>query len=67
MTNTEICHFCESIVKTHDKAICYDLCIKLIHIRCNNPNDLDYEHLKNNDEAWYCNACIYSGNFSIQQ
>ena len=67
MTNTEICHFCEKIVKTHDKAICYDLCIKWIHIRCNNPNDLDYEYLKNNDEAWYCNACIYSGSFTIQQ
>ena len=45
MTSTEICPFCEKIVKTRDKAIC-DLCIKWIYIRCNNLNDLDYECLK---------------------
>ena len=26
MTNTDICPFCETIVKTCDKAICCDLC-----------------------------------------
>ena len=58
MTNTDICPFCEKIVKTRDKAICCDLCIKWIHIRCNNLNDLDYEYFKNNDETWYCKTCI---------
>ena len=58
MTNTDICPFCEKIVKNRDKAICCDLCIKWIHIRCNNLNDLDYEYLKNNDETWYCKTCI---------
>ena len=59
MTNTDICPFCEKIVRNRDKAICCDLCIKWIHIRCNNLNDLDYEYLKNNDETWYCNkTCI---------
>ena len=58
MTNTDICPFCEKIIKTGDKAICCDLCIKWIHIRCNNRNDLDYEYLKNNDETWYCKTCI---------
>ena len=45
MTNTDICPFCEKMVKTHDKAICCDLCRKWIHIKCNNLNDLDYEYL----------------------
>ena len=58
MTHTDICPFCEKIVKTRDKVICCDLCIKWIHIRCNNLNDLDYEYLKNNDETWYCKTCI---------
>ena len=58
MTNTDICPFCEKIVRNRDKAICCDLCIKWIHIRCNNLNDLDYEYLKNNDETWYCKTCI---------
>ena len=46
MRNTDICLSCEKIVKNHDKAICCDLCIRWIHIRCNNLNDLDYEYLK---------------------
>ena len=41
-----------------DKAICCDLCIKWIHIRCKKLNDLDYEYLKSNDETWYCKTCI---------
>ena len=35
-----------------------DLCIKWIHIRCNNLNDLNYEYLKTNDETCYCKTCI---------
>ena len=42
MTNTDICPFCEKIVKARDKVICCDLCIKWTHIRCNNLNDLGY-------------------------
>ena len=42
MKNTDICPFCEKIIMNRDKAICCDLCIKWIHIRCNNLNDLDY-------------------------
>ena len=43
MANTDICPFCEKIVKTRDKAICCDLRSKWIRIKCNNLNDLDYE------------------------
>ena len=58
MTNTDICPFCEKIVKTRDKGICWDLCSKWIHIKCTNLNDLDYEYLKNNDKTWYCKTRI---------
>ena len=58
MINTYICRFCEKIIKTRDKAIWCDLCIKWSHIRCNYLDDLDYEHLKSHDEAWYCKTCI---------
>ena len=58
MTNAVIFPFCEKIVKPRDKAICCDLCIKWIHTRYNNLNDLDYEFLKSNDETWYCKTCI---------
>ena len=46
----------KKIVKTRDKAICCDLCSKLIHIKCKNLNDLDYEYLKNKDKTWCCNT-----------
>ena len=58
MTNTDICPFCEKIVKTREKAICCNLCIKQIHIGCSNLNDLDYEYLQNNDETWYCKTRV---------
>ena len=58
MTNSNICPFWETIVKTRDKATCCDLCSKLIHIECSNLNDLDYEYLKSKDETWYCKSCI---------
>ena len=52
MANTDICPLYEKIVTTRDKAICCDLCIKWIHIKCNNLNDLNYGYFKNNDETW---------------
>ena len=55
MANTDICPFCETIVKTRDKAICCDLFSKWIHTKCSNFNDLDYEYLK----TWYCKTCIH--------
>ena len=58
MINTDTCCFCEKIIKTGDKAICCDLCIKWSDIRCNNLDGLDYEHLKSHDETWYCKTCI---------
>ena len=58
MANTDICPFCEKIVKTRDKAIYCHLCGNWNHIKCNNLKDLDYEYLKSNDEAWYCKTCI---------
>ena len=57
MTNSDICSFCEKIVKTRYKAICCDLPNKWIHIKYNNLNDLDYEYLKSKDETWYCKSC----------
>ena len=58
MTNTDICPFCETVVKTRDKAICCNLCSKWIYTKCNILDDLDYEYIKSKDENWYCNTCI---------
>ena len=58
MINTNICLFCEIIVKICDKTICCDLCSQWIYIKCNNLNDLDYEYHKRQDETWFCKTCI---------
>ena len=67
MTNTDICPFCETIVKTCDKAMCCDLCSKLIHIKYNNLNDLDYEYLDYKVRMNVALSNLYSGNFTILQ
>lgn len=46
MTNSDICPFCKTIVKTHGKATCHDLCSYQIHVKCNNHHDLDQKYLK---------------------
>ena len=58
MTNNDICPFCETIVKTRDKAAYCDVYCKWIRIKWNHLNDLDYEYLKSKDETWHCKACI---------
>ena len=67
MTNTDICPFCETIVKTCDKAMCCDLCSKLIHIKYNNLHDLDYEYLDYKVRMNVALSNLYSGNFTILQ
>ena len=52
------CPFCEITVRARSKAICCDQCIKWIHIKYNNLNDLDCEDLRTRDESWYCKAYI---------
>ena len=56
MTNSDICLFCKTIAKACEKATCFDLCNKRIHIKCNNLNNLGYENLKRKDGTWYCKA-----------
>ena len=41
-------------VHDKDKAV---QCELWIHIKCNNLNYLDYRHLQNCDESWYCIDC----------
>ena len=53
----ESCSFCNKKVKCHQKAICCDLCNNWIHIKCNELNDLDYEYLNLNGNAWCCKIC----------
>ena len=48
---------CTKNVHNKDKAVQCDLCEFWIHIKCNNLNYLDYRHLQNCDESWYCIEC----------
>ena len=51
------CRICAKNVHDKDKAVQCDLCKLWIHITCNNLNYLDYRHLQNCDESWYCIEC----------
>ena len=54
------CKICAKNVHDKDKAFQCDLCEFWIHIKCNNLNYLDYRHLQNCDESWYCIECCCS-------
>ena len=51
------CRICAKNVHGKDKAVHYDLCELWIHIKYNKLNYLDYRHLQNCDESWYCINC----------
>ena len=48
------CAVCKKSVLNQHKAIC---CSQWVHIKCNDLNDLDYNHLKSKNEFWYCILC----------
>ena len=51
------CRNCTKNVHDKDKAVQCDLCELWIHIKCNNPNYLDYRYLQNCDEFWHSIEC----------
>ena len=48
---------CAKNVSKEVKAVQCHLCELLVHIKCNNLNCLDYRHLQNSNESWYCIEC----------
>ena len=57
LLGTGLLYLLDTMTNISVKLTC-DLCIKWIHIRCSNLNDLNYEYLKTNDETWHCKTCI---------
>ena len=51
------CKICTKNVSEKVKAVQCDLCELWVHIKCNNLNYLDYKHLQNSNESWYCIEC----------
>ena len=49
--------FCNKNVKSPHKPICWYLCNKWIHSKCNELNDLQYKYLTVNENSWYCKIC----------
>ena len=45
--------FCGKPVGKNHKAVCSDVCNKLVHIRCNNINTYIYRKLQKSDTSWY--------------
>ena len=64
MNNSNISPFCETVVKTRDKAICCDLYSKWIHMKYNGLNDLS----KSSKKRWdLVLQNLYSGDFIFLQ
>ena len=49
-------------MKNNHKAIQCDSCDLWIHIGCNDILDAEYEHLKTDDDLWYCLVCVLKYN-----
>ena len=56
------CGICQKVVKTNQKAIQCDSCDFWIHVGCNDISASEYEDLKNDENLWYCLACIIKSN-----
>ena len=55
---------CVNSIGDNDDSIFCDKCNSWIHIKCNNPNYIDYQYLNGNDDPWFCLKCN-SENISI--
>ena len=51
------CKICENNVTNSDKAIQCALCDSWVHIKCNDLNYIDYKHLQNSSDPWFCISC----------
>ena len=51
------CKICAKNIHGKDKPVQHHLCDFWIHIKCNKLNYLDYRHLQNCGESWYCKEC----------
>ena len=49
-------------MKNNHKAIQCDSCDLWIHIGCNDILDAEDEHLKTDDDLWYCLVCVLKYN-----
>ena len=64
------CSVCQKSIGDKKNSIFFDLCKLWVHLKCNNPNYVDYQYLSGSSNPWYClnsNSEIYAvGNLSKQ-
>ena len=48
------CKICTKNVSDKVKTVHCDRCGLWVHIKCNNPNYLDYGYLQNGNKSWHC-------------
>ena len=51
------CRICKKAVGNNHKSIQCDICDHWVHIKCNHLDNLTYEKLKSDDNAWFCKNC----------
>ena len=45
---------CTKTIDDNDNSIYCDQCNLWVHIKFNNLNFIDYQHLNGNDDHWFC-------------
>ena len=57
MVLTVPCSICVKAIGDKEGSIYWDKCNLWVHIKCDNLNYIDYEHLSGNSEPWFCLKC----------
>ena len=51
------CSICIKTIGDNDDSIYCDKCTLWVHIKCNNPNFIDYQYLYGNEDSRFCLKC----------
>ena len=52
------CSVCEKPVAISHEAVFCDVCIRWVHVHCNNICKKTYRGLKKNPTPWFCKSCM---------
>ena len=52
------CSVCEKSVAINHEVVCFDICNRWVHIRCNNICKKTYNNFKKDPTTWFCKCCM---------
>lgn len=55
-----VCNICNKVIRRNQKSICCGNCHHLLHIKCNELQDIDLQLLNSSSNPFFCINCISS-------